>query len=148
MTYAPAGRCSPEAATPGDGSGGDFRSDRDTVADDLQPQRQPLAAPWGITLAPAGFGQFGGDLLVGNFSFVASEINAFDPTTGMFEGTIPIDMAAATRQAAFGPSASGPGGSTGAPTPSTSPMVSTARRTGCLARYPYQALSSALDFPA
>jgi uncharacterized protein (TIGR03118 family) len=50
-----------------------------------------LAAPWGITLAPASFGQFGGDLLVGNFSFLDSEINAFNPTTGAFEGTIPID---------------------------------------------------------
>ena len=52
----------------------------------------PFAAPWGITLAPSSFGPFGGDLLVGNFSFVASEINAFDPITGMFEGTIPIDV--------------------------------------------------------
>jgi uncharacterized protein (TIGR03118 family) len=52
----------------------------------------PLAAPWGITLAPASFGPFANDLLVGNFSFVASEINAFDPTTGMFEGTIPINI--------------------------------------------------------
>jgi uncharacterized protein (TIGR03118 family) len=52
----------------------------------------PLAAPWGITLAPASFGPFANDLLVGNFSFLHSEINAFDPTTGMFEGTIPIDV--------------------------------------------------------
>jgi uncharacterized protein (TIGR03118 family) len=51
-----------------------------------------LASPWGLALAPASFGQFGGDLLVGNFSFVASAINAFDPTTGAFEGTIPIDV--------------------------------------------------------
>jgi uncharacterized protein (TIGR03118 family) len=50
-----------------------------------------LAAPWGIALAPASFGEFGGDLLVGNFSFVESEINAFDPTTGAFQGTIPIN---------------------------------------------------------
>ena len=50
-----------------------------------------LASPWGIALAPAGFGPFGGDLLVGNFSFVANEINAFNPTTGAFIGTIPID---------------------------------------------------------
>jgi hypothetical protein len=42
-------------------------------------------------LAPAGFGEFGGDLLVGNFSTIASEINAFDPVTGAFIGTIPID---------------------------------------------------------
>jgi uncharacterized protein (TIGR03118 family) len=27
----------------------------------------PLNAPWGLALAPAGFGNFGGDLLVGNF---------------------------------------------------------------------------------
>ena len=32
----------------------------------------------GITLAPAGFGAFGGDLLVGNFSASDSEINAFN----------------------------------------------------------------------
>ncbi len=50
-----------------------------------------LASPWGITIAPAAFGTFGGDLLVGNFSAVLSEINAFDPTTGAFLGTIPID---------------------------------------------------------
>ena len=53
-----------------------------------------LAAPWGVALAPAGFGPFGGDLLVGNFSYVNSEINAYNPTTettGAPLGTIPID---------------------------------------------------------
>ncbi|MGZ5261065.1 MAG: TIGR03118 family protein, partial [Burkholderiales bacterium] len=50
-----------------------------------------LASPWGITLAPASFGPFSNDLLVGNFSFLASEINAFDPTTGLLLGSIPID---------------------------------------------------------
>ena len=50
-----------------------------------------LASPWGLALAPAGFGEFANDLLVGNFSFVASEINAFDPVTGAFLGTIPVD---------------------------------------------------------
>jgi uncharacterized protein (TIGR03118 family) len=29
--------------------------------------RGPLNAPWGLALAPPGFGRFGGDLLVGNF---------------------------------------------------------------------------------
>src|SRR5262249_55536557 len=29
--------------------------------------RRKLNAPWGLALAPAGFGSFGGDLLVGNF---------------------------------------------------------------------------------
>src|SRR6516225_6459027 len=47
-----------------------------------------LASPWGITLAPSTFGQFGGDLLVGNFSFAASEINAFDPVSGAYRGTL------------------------------------------------------------
>ena len=28
---------------------------------------------------------------MGNFSFAASEINAFDPVTGAFEGSIPIN---------------------------------------------------------
>ena len=46
----------------------------------------PLDAPWGIALAPAAFGQFGGDLLVGNFG--NGEINAFNPTTGAFIGTL------------------------------------------------------------
>jgi hypothetical protein len=47
----------------------------------------PLAAPWGITLAPANFGPFSGDLLVGNFTFVpsVSDINAFDPLSGTFD---------------------------------------------------------------
>ncbi len=36
-----------------------------------------LNAPWGMALAPTGFGSFGGDLLVGNFG--DGMINAFDP---------------------------------------------------------------------
>jgi uncharacterized protein (TIGR03118 family) len=46
----------------------------------------PLDAPWGLALAPASFGSFGGDLLVGNFG--NGEINAFNPTTGAFIGTL------------------------------------------------------------
>lgn len=45
-----------------------------------------LDDPWGIVMAPAGFGSFGGDLLVGNFG--NGEINAFNPTTGAFIGTL------------------------------------------------------------
>ncbi|MFB9261830.1 TIGR03118 family protein [Bradyrhizobium erythrophlei] len=50
----------------------------------------PLAAPWGVAIAPDNFGQFSGDLLVGDFSFQHSEIKAFDPQTHQLEGTIPI----------------------------------------------------------
>jgi uncharacterized protein (TIGR03118 family) len=45
-----------------------------------------LTAPWGITLAPALFPVFGGDLLVGNFG--DGTIHAFDPTTGALLGTL------------------------------------------------------------
>jgi len=38
--------------------------------------RGPLNSPWGLALAPADFGQFSGDLLVGNFG--DGHINAFD----------------------------------------------------------------------
>jgi uncharacterized protein (TIGR03118 family) len=45
-----------------------------------------LDAPWGLALAPAGFGPFGGALLVGNFG--DGRINAFDPLTGALRGTL------------------------------------------------------------
>jgi uncharacterized protein (TIGR03118 family) len=40
----------------------------------------PLNAPWGLTIAPSGFGSVAGDLLVGNFG--NGWINVFNPTTG------------------------------------------------------------------
>jgi uncharacterized protein (TIGR03118 family) len=45
-----------------------------------------LNAPWGLALAPAGFGRFGGALLVGNFG--NGRINAYDPATGEFLGRL------------------------------------------------------------
>jgi uncharacterized protein (TIGR03118 family) len=45
-----------------------------------------LNAPWGLVLAPRHFGAFSGDLLVGNFGDGA--INAYDPRTGSFQGTL------------------------------------------------------------
>jgi uncharacterized protein (TIGR03118 family) len=47
---------------------------------------QHLNSPWGLALAPAGFGDFSGDLLVGNFGDGA--INAYDPNNGNFLGTL------------------------------------------------------------
>jgi uncharacterized protein (TIGR03118 family) len=40
----------------------------------------PLNSPWGVAQAPAGWGAFGGAILVGNFG--DGTINAFDPTSG------------------------------------------------------------------
>src|SRR4051812_35268898 len=48
----------------------------------------PLNSPWGLVLAPASFGIFGGALLVGNFGEGNPSIHAFNPTTGAFLGTL------------------------------------------------------------
>jgi uncharacterized protein (TIGR03118 family) len=45
-----------------------------------------LNAPWGMTMAPANFGPFSGDLLVANFG--DGKINAFNPSTGKMDGTL------------------------------------------------------------
>lgn len=45
-----------------------------------------LNIPWGVVIAPAGFGAFANDLLVGNFG--NGEINAYDPSTGVWLGTL------------------------------------------------------------
>ncbi len=42
--------------------------------------RGALNSPWGLALAPASFGRFGGDLLVGNFG--NGLINVYNPTNG------------------------------------------------------------------
>src|SRR5215472_8347009 len=48
--------------------------------------RGHLNAPWGVVRAPASFGQFAGDVLIGNFG--DGQINAFDPNTGAFIGKV------------------------------------------------------------
>jgi hypothetical protein len=45
-----------------------------------------LNAPWGIALAPAGFGKFSGKLLVANFG--DGKINAYDLASGQFYGQL------------------------------------------------------------
>jgi uncharacterized protein (TIGR03118 family) len=92
VTYAPAGVAAQRAAAPGAGFVSVFDENGAFMQRLVSGSR--LAAPWGVALAPAGFGPFGGDLLVGNFSFASSVINAFDPLTGLFQGSIPIDVGA------------------------------------------------------
>lgn len=48
--------------------------------------RGVLNAPWGLALAPASFGKFGGALLVGNLG--DGTINAFGPRSGKLLGTL------------------------------------------------------------
>ena len=45
-----------------------------------------LSAPWGVVMAPIGFGSFGGDLLISNNG--DGTIQAFNPVTGAFAGTL------------------------------------------------------------
>jgi len=45
-----------------------------------------LNAPWGMAMSPGDFGQFSNCLLVGNFG--DGRINAYDPLTGHFRGTL------------------------------------------------------------
>ena len=45
-----------------------------------------LNAPWGLALAPADFGEFSNDVLVGNFG--DGRISAFDPASGEFRGLL------------------------------------------------------------
>jgi uncharacterized protein (TIGR03118 family) len=92
VTYAPAGHANQTAATAGMGTVAVFTTSGTFIQQLIT--GSALASPWGITQAPANFGAFGGDLLVGNFSASDSEINAFNATTGAFEGSIPIDVGA------------------------------------------------------
>jgi uncharacterized protein (TIGR03118 family) len=48
--------------------------------------RGALDSPWGLAQAPAGFGQFSGDLLVGNFG--NGHINVYSPATGAHLGQL------------------------------------------------------------
>lgn len=45
-----------------------------------------LNSPWGLAIAPATYGKFANNLLVGNFG--DGMINAYDTTTGVYQGTL------------------------------------------------------------
>jgi len=45
-----------------------------------------LNSPWGMAVAPANFGLFASQLLIGNFG--DGEVNAFDPASGTMVGTL------------------------------------------------------------
>jgi uncharacterized protein (TIGR03118 family) len=92
VTYAPAGLAAQRAATPGAGIVNVFNENGVLLQRIVTGSR--LASPWGLALAPANFGVLGGSLLVGNFSFADSEINAFDPVTGALRGSIPVNAGA------------------------------------------------------
>ena len=49
-------------------------------------QHGQLNSPWGVAVAPAEFGEFAGDLLIGNFG--NGHINAYDMESGQFLGKV------------------------------------------------------------
>jgi uncharacterized protein (TIGR03118 family) len=89
VTYAPAGLQNMRQANLGQGVVAIFDEDGNFIRELVSGSR--LAAPWGIAIAPPGFRRFSNDVLVGNFSFLHSEINAFIPSNGKLHGTIPIN---------------------------------------------------------
>jgi uncharacterized protein (TIGR03118 family) len=114
VTYAPAGRAAQTSATAGMGFV-DVFDENGSFLQRLITGSQ-LASPWGIAFAPpTGFGEFSGDLLVGNFSYADSVINAFNPMTGAFLGSIPIDVGAGNTTGGLWALDFGIGGSNGSP---------------------------------
>ena len=109
----PSGRANQTSAPLGAGAVAIFDEDGNFITQLITGSR--LAAPWGMTLAPAGFGRFINHLLVGNFSFLHSEINAFDPTTGKFRGTIRINVGKGHRPGGLWSLGFGVGGDNGDP---------------------------------
>jgi uncharacterized protein (TIGR03118 family) len=69
----------------GSGAVSVFDANGNFVKELISPGGQ-LDDPWGVVMAPGSFGSLSGDLLVGNFG--NGEINAFNPTTGAFVGTL------------------------------------------------------------
>jgi uncharacterized protein (TIGR03118 family) len=94
VTYAPSGHAAQTTAKAGQGAVVEF-SESGTVENTIT--NNALASPWGVAIAPMSFGKFGGDLLVGNFSFepgFADVINAFNPVTDALVGSIDVNPGA------------------------------------------------------
>jgi uncharacterized protein (TIGR03118 family) len=75
-----------EDELPGAGLGEIVRFNLDGTNPTVIASGGTLNAPWGMAIAPASFGPFGNDLLVGNFG--NGTINVFDPVTHTFLGQL------------------------------------------------------------
>ncbi len=71
----------------GNKSAAGFVDEFDTAGNVLMRITGPLHSPWGLAMAPADFGPFSGALLVAN-NVPDGRINAFDPKSGAFLGTL------------------------------------------------------------
>ena len=93
--------------------------------------RGRLNSPWGMALAPKGFGPFAGQLLVGNFG--DGRINVFSPRSGRSEGPCGTSPASRSRSTGCGDSSSATAQLV-ARTPCCSAPGSMTRQTGSSAR--------------
>ena len=84
VTYAQVSAATGESVGAGLGYVNEFDNNGNFIA--RVASQSVLNAPWGMALAPAGFGSFGGDLLIGNFG--DGVINAFDPKTFALTGSL------------------------------------------------------------
>ncbi|WP_353062131.1 TIGR03118 family protein [Tunturibacter psychrotolerans] len=84
VTYAQVNAATGESVGAGLGYVNEFDNNGNFIA--RVASQSVLNAPWGMALAPAGFGSFGGDLLIGNFG--DGVINAFDPKTFALIGSL------------------------------------------------------------
>jgi uncharacterized protein (TIGR03118 family) len=94
VTYAPSGHTAQTMAKGGQGAVAEFT---ESGVFEKSFTNNALASPWGVAIAPSSFGKLGGDLLVGNFSFVpgvADMINAFNPVTDALVGSIEVNPGA------------------------------------------------------
>jgi len=71
----------------GNKSASGFVVEFDTAGNVLLRITGPLHSPWGLAMAPGNFGQFSNTLLVAN-NVADGRINAFDPVSGAFLGTL------------------------------------------------------------
>jgi uncharacterized protein (TIGR03118 family) len=84
VTYAKVDPADPEEDLPGPGNGFVDQYDANGTLIRRLISDSVLNSPWGLAIAPDGFGKFANSLLVGNFG--DGRINAFDPVTGDFLG--------------------------------------------------------------
>jgi uncharacterized protein (TIGR03118 family) len=115
VTYAPSGHTAQTMAKGGQGAVAEFT---ESGVFEKSFTNNALASPWGVAIAPSSFGKLGGDLLVGNFSFVpgvADMINAFNPVTDALVGSIDVNPGANNTPGGLWSLVFGGGGSDGTP---------------------------------
>jgi uncharacterized protein (TIGR03118 family) len=86
VEYAPASEVLAGTAAPGEGAVDVYTLGGQLLDRLIRPDNPHLDQPWAVAMAPANFGSFSNDLLVGNFG--NGTINAYNPKNGHFVGEL------------------------------------------------------------